>query len=131
MRRRGKRAADWHGHGLVLLVEDEEPLRRYAARLLTELGFTVVGAADGAQALDVFRERGAELSLVLLDLTLPGLSGEAVLSEIQQAGVPVVLSSGADSLEVRRRFAGRGVAGFLAKPYGLDQLRTTLRDAVR
>jgi CheY-like chemotaxis protein len=132
MRRRSKPTADWRGDGLALIVEDEDPIRRYAARLLTDLGFTTVGVADGAAALEVFRERRGELSLVLLDLTLPGLGGEAVLAELENDGskVPVVVVSGYDALTVRRQIAGRRVAGFLAKPYGLEQLRTALREAL-
>src|SRR6266536_2606272 len=102
MRRARKPATNWRGHGLVLVVEDEDPVRRYAAGLLTELGFTVVGAADGSQAVDVFRQRQAELALVLLDLTLPGAGGEAVLTEIEAenpkvpVGAVVELAGGAD-----------------------------------
>jgi two-component system cell cycle sensor histidine kinase/response regulator CckA len=128
MRLRRRPAREWHGQGLVLLVEDEAPVRRYAARLLAELGFTVVGAADGAEAVAVFHERGAELALVLLDVSLPGPSGEELLDEIK--GVPVVLCSGYDARTARRRFGDHPVAGFLAKPYGLDQMRTALREVV-
>jgi CheY-like chemotaxis protein len=129
MRLRRKPPAEWRGHGLVLVVEDEDPLRRYAARLLADLGFTVVGAADGTEAVEVFRERGTELALVLLDVSLPGLSGEALLDQL--TGVPVVLCSGYDARTARRQFGEHHVAGYLAKPYGLDQLRTALRGVVR
>lgn len=131
MRRARKPATNWRGHGLVLVVEDEDPVRRYAAGLLTELGFTVVGAADGSQAVDVFRQRQAELALVLLDLTLPGAGGEAVLAEIEAENpkVPVVVCSGRDAREVRRSFAGHNLAGVLPKPYGLEQMRAALRQA--
>jgi CheY-like chemotaxis protein len=117
---------------VVLVVEDEDAVRRYATGLLAELGFTVVSAADGTQALEVVRARGAELVLILLDLTLPGLGGEAVLDEIERVGtkVPVVMCSGSDPHTVRRLFAGHRVAGYLAKPYGLEQMRTTLHAAL-
>ncbi len=132
MRRARKPAADWRGQGLVLVVEDEDPVRRYATGLLTELGFTVVGAADGTQALEIFRQRHHELALILLDLTLPGLTGEAVLAGIEDndSKVPVVVCSGLDVRQVRRSFAGHHLAGVLPKPYGLDQMRTAVREAV-
>jgi CheY-like chemotaxis protein len=131
MRRRG-RATDWHGQGTVLLVEDEDPVRRYASLLLTELGFTVLAAADGTAALDLFRTHKDQVVLVLLDVSLPGLGGDAVAAELKSEGaaVPVVLCSGYDARTIRQRFAGYGVAGFLAKPYSLDQMRTTLRGIV-
>lgn len=130
--RRRRRATDWHGQGLVLLVEDEDPVRRYATLLLRELGFTVLDASDGTAALDLFRTHKDEVVLVLLDVTLPGLAGDEVVAELKNEGpaVPVVLCSGYDARTIRQRFAGYGVAGFLAKPYSLDQMRTALRDIV-
>jgi Response regulator containing CheY-like receiver, AAA-type ATPase, and DNA-binding domains len=117
---------------MVLVVEDEDAIRRYATALLTELGFTVVGAADGNQALATFHDQGDDLALVLLDLTLPGLSGEEILEEMAKLGTktPVVVCSGSDAQAVRRLFGGQRVAGFLTKPYGLEQLRSTLRAAL-
>jgi CheY-like chemotaxis protein len=118
--------------GLVLLAEDEEPVRRFTAALLAELGFTVAPATDGAEALEVFRSRRGELALILLDLTMPGMSGEDVLAALERegAGVPVILCSGYDARELRARFAGRAVGGFLQKPYRLEELRTVVAAAV-
>lgn len=119
--------------GLVLVVEDEDPVRRYTVSLLEELGFTVVQAADGAEAIAILRERRAEISAMLLDHSMPGLSGEQVLAELEREGlaVPVVLTSGHDRTALERRFAGHAVAGYLQKPFRIEALGETVRRAVQ
>ncbi|WP_285742678.1 response regulator [Lentzea sp. NBRC 105346] len=118
--------------GLVLVVEDEDPVRRYTVGLLVELGFTVVQAADGAQAIEIVRERGGELRAMLLDHSMPGMSGEDVLAALERDGVkiPVVLTSGHDEAALRRRFDGYPVAGFLQKPFRIETLDETVRQAI-
>ncbi|TWP51920.1 response regulator [Lentzea tibetensis] len=118
--------------GLVLVVEDEDPVRRYTVGLLVELGFTVLQATDGSQAIDIVKERHHELSAMLLDHSMPGMSGEDVLAELEQAGlrIPVVLTSGHDVADLRRRFAGHVVAGYLQKPFRIETLDVTVRQAI-
>lgn len=118
--------------GLVLVVEDEDPVRRYTVSLLEELGFTVLQAADGVEAIAVLRERGAEISAMLLDHSMPGLSGEQVLAELEREGigVPTVLTSGHDRTALERRFAGHEVAGYLQKPFRIEALDEVVRRAV-
>jgi len=119
----------WLGRGTVLVADDEEGVRRLAALLLERLGFTVVEAADGIETLRAIRDCAGELAFVLLDLTMPGLNGDEILQELAIAGldVPVILSSGYNSHDVVERFADRGVAAFLQKPYDLDALRDVVR----
>lgn len=118
--------------GLVLVVEDEDPVRRYTVSLLEELGFRVVQASDGTEALEVLRARHAEIGVMLLDHSMPGLSGEEVLAEAEREGltVPVVLTSGYDRASLERRFAGHEVAGYLQKPFRIEALDRTVRAAV-
>jgi DNA-binding NtrC family response regulator len=99
--------------------------------MLTHLGFTVVAAADATQAVDVFRARHSELVLVLLDLTIPG-DADQFRAELarEDRRTPIVLSSGSGAGDFDRRFAGRKVAGFLQKPFRLDELRSTVHDAL-
>ncbi|WP_189259392.1 response regulator [Lentzea flava] len=118
--------------GLVLVVEDEDPVRRYTVSLLEELGFTVLQASDGTEAIAILRERSAEVSAMLLDHSMPGLSGEEVLAELEREGltVPVVLTSGHDRTSLERRFAGHTIAGYLQKPFRLEKLEETVRLAL-
>jgi two-component system cell cycle sensor histidine kinase/response regulator CckA len=121
-------AKEWRGAGTVLLVDDEETIRTVAAEMLRELGFGVVTAADGNEALQMYRLGKDEIALVLMDLNMPRLSGEEAFHEMRRidARVRVILSSGFSEQEVTRKFLGQGLAGFIQKPYSLGTLRDTL-----
>lgn len=118
--------------GLVLVVEDEDPVRRYTVSLLEELGFTVLQASDGTEAIAILRERSAEISAMLLDHSMPGLSGEEVLAELRREGlkVSVVLTSGHDRVSLERQFAAHDISGYLQKPFRIEKLDETVRAAV-
>jgi len=122
----------WSGTGTILLVDDEEVVRTLGRKMLQRLGFDVLLAHDGQEALDVYRERCQDIHLVLLDLTMPSLDGEACFQELRRIrdDVCVVLSSGYNQQDVTNRFAGRGLAGFIQKPYQLAMLREVLREAL-
>ena len=115
--------------GAVLVVDDEAEVRQVMTRLLNRGGFRVIAASTGQQAVDLFTEHQAEIACILLDLTMPGMDGEQAYGEIRRidTGVPVLLATGHDEEQVTARFAGRGIAGVVAKPY---QYRGLL-DAVR
>jgi len=123
---------DWQGRGTVLLVDDEETIRTLGARMLKRLGFEFLLAADGRQALQIYSQHLGEISLVLLDLTMPHMDGEETFRELRllDPQVPVVLSSGYSEQEVTSRLAGQNVAGFVQKPYTLELLRERLREAL-
>jgi two-component system cell cycle sensor histidine kinase/response regulator CckA len=115
--------------GTVLVVDDEESVRRLAGRMIERAGASAVMACDGAEAVAVYRERGDAIDVVLLDLTMPRLDGVATLQELQRLDpdVRVVLTSGFSEVEATDRFAGSGMAGFVQKPYTVEMLLRTLR----
>ncbi len=126
----------WHSGGLVLVVDDEEGVRTVAQGVLERCGFNVIEASDGREGVDVFREHAAEIRAVLLDMTMPRMSGVEALREIRRIrrDVPVILSSGyseADAID-HFRFGGEELAGFIQKPYAaaglVDKLRQALED---
>jgi two-component system cell cycle sensor histidine kinase/response regulator CckA len=121
-----------HATGTVLVAEDDDAVRRMTVMMLESIGLTVVSASDGAQALHLFKTRADEFAFVLLDLTMPGMSGDEVITELECIGTttPIVLASGYDSQELSQRFVGRGVAAFLQKPYQLSQLRATVLEVL-
>jgi CheY-like chemotaxis protein len=125
-------ADNWQGSGLVLVVDDEDPVLRFASGMLATLGFDVVAATDGPRALEVFQRYRDQLALVLLDLTIPGTDTYSLLSVVarERPDIPVVLSSGYDAADQDVRLANRPVAGFLAKPYRLEQMRAILHSAL-
>ncbi|OGU22384.1 MAG: hypothetical protein A2X85_05375 [Geobacteraceae bacterium GWF2_54_21] len=128
----GSGSADWRGSGTVLLVDDEETVRGIAGEMLRELGFEVVTANDGREALEVFKANPV-ISLVLLDLTMPHMDGEQCFRELRRMKpeVKVIMSSGYNEYEVTQKFAGKGLAGFIQKPYRLSVLRETFENLER
>jgi PAS domain S-box-containing protein len=125
-------APAWHSNGTVLVVDDEETVRALAGAMLEKAGFTVLTAAGGRQALKVFQARGDEIRAVLLDMTMPDMDGREVFRELRRIrpGVRVVLSSGYNEQEVTEPLAGLGLAGFIQKPYRLDDLLNGMRQAI-
>lgn len=110
--------------GGVLVVDDEAEIREFAADVLQEMGYTVFTAFDGEDAVAVFRLRHAEIDCVLLDMTMPRLGGEETFRVLRGIApdVIVMLSSGYNEQDATSRFVGRGLAGFLQKPYTATQL---------
>jgi two-component system cell cycle sensor histidine kinase/response regulator CckA len=88
----------------------------------------VLTAADGMQAVDLYRERGKEIDLVLLDLTMPNMDGARAFDELRRLApdVRIVLASGYSLEDVAVRFEGKGLDGVLQKPYTLLKLRELL-----
>ncbi|MCK4409213.1 MAG: response regulator, partial [Candidatus Eisenbacteria sp.] len=119
--------------GTVLLVDDEDAVRDIGMRLLEQAGFDVVGAADGCEAVDYYREHSDEISCVLLDLTMPKMGGEETFQELRKIreDVMVVLSSGFSEHEVVGRFAEGGICGFVQKPYRFEKLIAEVEAAAR
>jgi PAS domain S-box-containing protein len=119
--------------GTVLVVDDDDDVRHLCVAYLHRLGAKPVGAADGEQAVMLFRKWGAEIRLVLLDLTMPRKDGLATYRELKRlrADVPVILCSGYCEQDATRRFAGEGLACFLQKPFELRQLREAIERVLR
>lgn len=123
----------WRGAGQLLVVDDEELVRKVSRAMLGEIGFTVLTAAGGREALEVFRQHGDTLRGVILDLTMPGLSSADTFRELHRLrpDVRVILSSGYPEQDVRQRFPFAGqVAGFIQKPFVLRNLGESLRAAL-
>jgi two-component system, cell cycle sensor histidine kinase and response regulator CckA len=119
-------------HGsTVLLVEDEPMVRRSTRALLEKLGVTVLEAADGLEALEVFRLERRRVHCVLMDLTMPRMDGHTAFLALQQEDptVKVILYSGWAATDVAARFRDHPPAGFLSKPFLLDEVLAALREA--
>jgi two-component system, cell cycle sensor histidine kinase and response regulator CckA len=117
------------GQGTILFVDDEETVRALGKRALEKLGYGVLLATNGREALDLFEAHRQEIAAVILDLTMPHMDGEETFRELRRidAGVRVVLSSGYNEQDVTQRFVGKGLAGFIQKPYPITTLSETLR----
>ncbi len=113
---------------VVLLVDDEETVRSVGRQMLELLGLKVIVAENGRQAVAIYGERGQEIDLVLLDLSMPHMDGVQAFRELRRldGDVRVVMSSGYNEQEVTRQVVGKGLAGFIQKPYQIDTLRDVL-----
>jgi PAS domain S-box-containing protein len=112
------------GEGLVLVVDDEVAIRSLMQQTLEDLGYTVVTAEHGAQALELFDRIGEEVKLVLLDLVMPVLDGAdtAVALNSRKPGVPILVLSGIADEDALGRFGHVRIAGFVPKPFAPEQL---------
>jgi PAS domain S-box-containing protein len=124
----------WRSGGLVLVVDDEEGVRTVAQGVLERVGFDVLEARDGREGVDVFRERAGDIRAVLLDMTMPRMSGVEALREIRRIrqDVPVILSSGYSEEDAADhfRFGEDEMSGFIQKPYAAAGLVDKLREVL-
>ncbi|HET6577200.1 MAG TPA: response regulator, partial [Gemmatimonadales bacterium] len=120
----------WRGRGTVLVVEDEEGVREVVGRMLERLGFEVITAEDGIEALGRLDHHEGAMAAVLLDLSMPRMGGPEVLQQIRERRpeLPVVLMSGYTEQEVASKLLGpEGAAAFLQKPFLPEDLTSVLR----
>ncbi len=122
----------WLGSGTVLVVDDEASVRQVARQILERAGFTIITAENGRQAIERFREDADDVAAVLLDMTMPDMNGEETFRELRRirSDARIILSSGYSQQEITSRFAGKGLAGFVQKPYLATTLLTKLRQAL-
>ena len=103
----------------ILVIDDDDMVRESVHDILSTSGYSVLEATDGRTGIELFIEQQARINLILLDLTMPGLSGQETLRELRHisADVAVILSSGYNQVEAARTLLGRSRVGFLQKPY--------------
>ncbi len=120
------------GHETILVVDDEPGLRALAKSGLRQRGFDVVAVESGEQALEILKQDEPHMDLVVLDLTMPGLSGEKVLRAIRgfRPNLPVLIASGYATVQNQSSWVAAGAAGFLAKPYRIRDLASKLREVL-
>jgi len=120
--------------GTVLAVEDEPVVSAVVQALLSRAGYNVLVAADGASAVHALEAHRSDVDLILLDMTMPGMTTEEILGEVRRLYpmLPVLLTSGyASSDAVKRMLADGIVQGFLAKPYETEVLFVTVARLIR
>lgn len=113
---------------LMLIIDDEPEVRAVVARMVHQLGFAVHSVADGLSGIEFVRRAGPDLAGVLLDMTMPYMSGSEVARRIAaiRPQLPIVLMSGYSSADPALHYAGMYLAGFLQKPFSYETLRRTL-----
>jgi PAS domain S-box-containing protein len=124
-----KSAISLKGGGTVLLIEDEEQVREMAGIMLSRLGYTVLEAKDGVEAVEIFQQHQDDIHCVLSDLTMPRMDGWETLVALRKLShdIPVILSSGYDEARVMAGEHPERPNAFLGKPYQLKGLGDTIR----
>ena len=123
------------GVGALLLVEDNDSVAGYLTEVFTRAGLAVLRAADGAGAMRILAERGAEVRLAMIDHGLPDLSGDVLGVRLRElvAGLPVMLTSGREIENCREKLSESGPTWFVAKPFRtallVEQVRALMMTA--
>lgn len=122
----------YRGHGLALIIDDDAGVRAAARRIFSAFGFETLEAENGRAGVEIFGRRAGEIAVVLLDMTMPDMTGEETFQELRRlrADVPVILTSGYNEIEATSRFTSKGLAGFLQKPFGPADVAARLRAAL-
>jgi CheY-like chemotaxis protein len=120
------------GEEVVLLVEDDHAVRRFAARALRELGYSVHEADSGRAALDLVSEKGLQVQLLVTDLVMPGMNGTELAGKITEmfSATRVLFTSGYTEDAIISSGAVAEGVNFLAKPYALPDLARRVREAL-
>jgi two-component system CheB/CheR fusion protein len=125
--------AELGGDGATILLIDDDPLvRKVAERGLARYGYKIVVADTGETGVRLLQENRGKISLIVLDLTMPGLGGEETLRLLKEIrpDAPIILSSGYEELDARQRFRQNDLAGFLQKPYTVQRLLLQIKSVL-
>jgi two-component system cell cycle sensor histidine kinase/response regulator CckA len=127
-----ERAKDLTGSGTVLLVEDEEAVRRFAVRALTRQGYNVLEAGSGAEALDVIAAHDGTIDLVLSDVVMPEMDGPTLLKELRKThpDLKIIFISGYAE-EALKSLEGGEEFAFLPKPFQMAELVATVKEVMQ
>ncbi len=121
--------SDLSGHGVVLIVDDDEYILHAVYLALESYGYSVLVANNGRTAVEVYEDHRDEIDLVLLDMSMPGMSGEETFRALREIrpDVSVLLTTGYAPDEAARKFTETDLAGFLRKPYDTDTLAAKVK----
>ena len=125
-------SADLTGNGTILLVEDETPVRIFAARALKNKGYTILEADCGETAIELMNKHGNEVEVIVTDVIMPGMNGPTMIDKVtvQYPNVKVIFISGyAEDIFVNNYGTERSF-NFLAKPFTLKQLASKIKDVL-
>jgi two-component system cell cycle sensor histidine kinase/response regulator CckA len=124
--------SDLTGDGVVMLVEDEDPVRAFAVRALSMRGYTVLEAASGEEALEILDDLDLQIDVLVSDVVMPGLDGPGMVRVARQSrpDAKVIFVSGYAEGSFRENLDGVGDFMFLAKPYSLTELTAKVKEAM-
>ena len=121
------------GNGGVLVVDDEAFILEVTAELLENLGYRVMTARGGKEAIDQYRSHWKDVDLIMLDMIMPEMSGDMTFDElcVINPDVKVILASGYSLTGRAKQLMEKGAVSFIQKPYQLSELSRKLADALK
>jgi len=122
----------WQGSGTVLLAEDEDHVKSIAIELLQMLGFTVIDAANGKEALELYEKNAADITLVVTDMGMPVMNGYELFYKLKQLNpqLPIIISSGFGEGDIVSKIPRKEIAGLVNKPYSFNQLQDVVKEVL-
>ena len=116
----------------LLVVDDEDVVREVTQGMLEALGYEVLTAASGMEAIKLYAEQASQIALVLLDMAMPVMDGEKTLEQLRQLDpqTKVIFSSGYLDSGVAQRHSDRTAVGYIQKPYSVDLLELAVKKAL-
>jgi len=132
LERKPEKPKDLTGRGTVLLVEDEDAVRSFAARALGQRGYQVLEASTGAEALEVFEGHDGDVDLVVSDVVMPEMDGPTLMKQLRKdhPDLKIIFISGYAEDAFRRNLAENEEFMFLQKPFDLKQLAAAVKSAL-
>ncbi len=122
----------WQGSGTLLLVEDEDQVRNFTKVFLQKLGFIVIDASNGREALELYQKNVAKVSIIITDLNMPVMDGYELCHELKKLNpeLPIIVISGFGDTNITSRIDHYDKVSLIRKPYKFDQLRDELKSVV-
>jgi two-component system, cell cycle sensor histidine kinase and response regulator CckA len=120
------------GNGKVLIVDDEAIVLNVTAEMLKMLGYSVLTAQSGKEAIEIYKIHSKEIDLIILDMIMPEIGGEMTFNELQliNHSVKVILASGYSLTDPAKLIMGKGDVSFIQKPYDISDLSKKIRDSL-
>jgi CheY-like chemotaxis protein len=120
------------GNETILFVDDEDVIIDVNREILESLGYKVVAAKSGQEALEVYRKLQGKINLIILDMIMPGMDGEATYDSLKKVNpeIRVILSSGYSKNEQAKAILEKGCQAFIQKPFSISDLSMTIRQVL-
>jgi len=121
-----------YGKGTILLVDDELSLLQVGSEMLTALGYEVLPADNGQDAIDTYTAHSEKIDLVILDMIMPGMTGGEVFNRLKKIdpNIKAILSSGYSLDDQGKKIIDSGFLGFLQKPFGMKDLSSKIKEVL-
>ena len=122
-----------HGRGTILFVDDEETVLAVGSQMLEAMGYNVLSAGNGEEAVEIYRKNEGNIDLVLLDMVMPKMGGSTTYDRLKEINpdIKVILVSGFSFNDEASEILKRGCNGFIQKPYNMRELSNKIQEILK